>query len=162
MMNDKISHATVAADFKSAETESKMIAETMMTIYKDNYRRAPRVIVAGGRDFNDYELMKDKLDRLFFISNEFDTIPIKIISGMAKGADTLAIRYADENEMTKILFPANWKYHRRMAGFLRNEDMLRIATHLVAFWNGQSHGTKHIIDLAREKGIPVWVFEYKK
>lgn len=81
---------------------------------------------------------------------------------MAEGADTLALRYADERKMTKILFPANWKYHHRIAGFLRNEDMLPIATHLIAFWNGQSHGTKHIISIARKKGIPVWVFEYKK
>lgn len=140
--------------------EQQEIKRVMNDLYRENYRKAPRVIVAGGRDFNDYKLMKEKLDWLFFASDEFDAVPIKIVSGMADGADILAIRYADEREMTKILFPANWNYHRRMAGFLRNEDMLRIATHLVAFWNGQSHGTKHIIDIAREKGIPVWVFNY--
>ena len=48
---------------------------------------------------------------------------------MAPGADTLAIRYADEYDLTKILFPANWKCHPRMAGFLRNEDMVALATH---------------------------------
>lgn len=142
------------------KSENSATAQWMNELYRQNYCEAPRVIVAGGRDFNDYEFMKAKLDELFFASDEFDADPIKIISGMAEGADTLAIRYADENEMTKILFPANWKYHRRMAGFLRNEDMLRIATHLVVFWDGQSHGTKHIIDLAREKGIPTWVFDY--
>lgn len=139
--------------------------ETVLMInelYKQNYRKASRVIVAGGRDFDDYKMMKEKLDYLFFTSGEFDAMPIKIISGMAEGADTLAIRYADEQKMTKILFPANWKYNRRLAGFLRNEDMLRIATHLVAFWDGQSHGTKHIIDLARGKSIPTWVFDYNK
>jgi len=140
--------------------EADDIRETMDDLYRLNYREAYRVIVAGGRDFSDYEFMKETLDRLFYLSDEFDTIPIKIISGMAKGADTLAIRYADENELTKILFPANWKYHRRLAGFLRNEDMLRIATHLVAFWNGQSHGTKHMIDIARAKGISTWVLGY--
>lgn len=142
--------------------EHREITKMMNDLYRQNYRNAPRVIIAGGRDFDNYELMKKKLDELFFVSSEFDAVPIKIISGMAEGADTLAIRYADEREMTKILFPANWKYHLRMAGFLRNEDMLRIATHLVAFWDGQSHGTKHIIDIAHEKGVPVWVFEYGK
>jgi hypothetical protein len=106
--------------------------------------------------------MSAKLNELFWLSDIFDEYPIKIISGMAKGADTLAIRYADEYELTKILFPANWKSHPRMAGILRNEDMLSIATHLVAFWDGMSHGTKHMIEIAREKRIPVWVFQYKK
>lgn len=148
-------------DFRETTPEEhREISKMMDNLYKLNYREAPRVIVAGGRDFADYEMMKERLDELFFTSGQFDITPIKIISGMADGADTLAIRYADENEMTKILFPANWKYHRRMAGFLRNEDMLSIATHLVAFWDGHSHGTKHMIDIAREKGIPVWVFNY--
>ena len=44
--------------------------------------------------------------------------------------------------------------------FLRNEDMLSIATHLIAFWDGKSSGTKDMIDIAQEKGIPVWIFNY--
>ena len=101
-------------------------------------------------------------NELFWLSDIFDDqYPIQIVSGMAEGADLLAVRYADEHEMTKILFPANWKEHHRMAGILRNENMLAIATHLIAFWNGQSRDTKHMIEIAREKGIPVWVFEYK-
>ena len=70
------------------------------------------------------------------------------------------IRYADEHKLTKILFPANWKVYPRIAGFLRNNDMLSIATHLIAFWDGKSSGTKHMIEIAQMKGIPVWVFEY--
>jgi len=128
--------------------------------YRKNYQNAYKVIVAGGRDFDDYEYMSTKLDELFWRSSSFDEYPIKIISGMAKGVDTLAIRYADEHRMTKILFPANWKFHPRIAGFLRNEDMLSIATHLVAFWDGKSSGTKHMIEIAKEKEIPVWVYQY--
>ena len=79
---------------------------------------------------------------------------------MAKGTDTLAIRYADEHKLTKILFPANWKKYPLIAGFLRNEDMLNIATHLIAFWDNKSSGTKHMIEIAKKKGIPVWIFDY--
>lgn len=118
------------------------------------------VIIAGGRDFEDYEYMCEKLNDLFYNSTYFKMGDVKIISGMAKGADTLAIRYADEHKLTKILFPANWKLYPRAAGFLRNEDMLSIATHLIAFWDGKSSGTKHMIDIAQEKGILVWVFNY--
>lgn len=137
-------------------------AEVMRELYRNAYRNAYKVIVAGGRDFDDYEYMSAKLDELFWESEHFSEWPIKIVSGIAAGADTLAIRYADEHEMTKILFPANWKEHPRMAGFLRNEDMLSIATHLIAFWDGKSHGTQLMIEIAQEKGIPTWVFRYNK
>jgi hypothetical protein len=100
--------------------------------------------------------MSRELDRLFNESKEFTGRNIKIISGMADGADSLAIRYADERKLTKILFPANWKRFSRVAGFLRNEDMLSVATHLVVFWDGKSSGTHHMIEIAKAKGIPVW------
>ena len=128
--------------------------------YLNDYKESSRVIIAGGRDFENYEYMCEILNDLFYNSTNFEKRDIKIISGMAKGADTLAIRYADEHNLTKILFPANWKSYPRIAGFLRNEDMLSIATHLIAFWDGKSSGTKHMIDIAQEKGIPVWVFKY--
>ena len=128
--------------------------------YLCDYQVASRVIIAGGRDFDDYEYMSTKLNELFKDPNTFNNKTIKVISGMAKGADFLAIRYADENKLTKILFPANWKVYPRIAGFLRNNDMLSIATHLITFWDGKSSGTKYMIEIAKMKGIPVWVFEY--
>lgn len=128
---------------------------------RQNYLHASKVIVAGGRDFEDYDYLSTTLDELFNDTRLFrNKEEIKIVSGMAKGADMLAIRYADERRMTKILFPANWKLYPRSAGFLRNEDMLSVATHLIAFWDGNSHGTQHIIEEARKKGISVWVLNY--
>ena len=81
---------------------------------------------------------------------------------MALGADALAIDYASNHNLTKILFPANWKRYSRIAGFLRNEDMLSVATHLIAFWDGKSNGTRHMIEIAKAKGIPVWVFTTRR
>lgn len=124
--------------------------------HRESYLSAPRVIVAGSRNFFDYDLMKQELDRLFIEARGFAGHDIKIISGMADGADTLAIRYADERKLTKILFPANWKKYSRAAGFLRNEDMLSVATHLVVFWDGISSGTNHMIEIAKAKDIPIW------
>ena len=80
----------------------------MRELYRQAYREAARVIVAGGRDFDDYVFMKKELDRLFWGEDFCGNGQIKILSGMAPGADTLAIRYADEYDLTKILFPANW------------------------------------------------------
>ena len=126
----------------------------------NDYQLASRVIIAGGRDFNDYEYMSIKLNELFKDQNVFNNKAIKVISGMATGADTLGIRYADDHKLTKILFPANWNGYPRIAGFLRNNDMLSIATHLIAFWDGESSGTKHMIEIAQEKGIPTWILKY--
>ena len=128
--------------------------------HRASYLNAYRVIVAGSRGFFGYELMCRELDRLFNESRMFAGREVKIISGMADGADSLAIRYADERKLTKILFPANWKRYSRVAGFLRNEDMLSVATHLVAFWDGKSSGTRHMIEIAEAKGIPVWVVKH--
>lgn len=124
-------------------------------ITEAQYAEQPRIIVAGGRDFTDYNLLCSVLNE--YLAGMGD---VKIISGMAEGADSLAIRYADEHSLSKILFPANWKRYPRRAGFLRNADMLSVATHLIAFWDGTSHGTRHIIDIARTKGIPVKVIGY--
>lgn len=67
----------------------------MQELYRDNYRNAYKVIIAEGEDFNAYEYMSEKLNELFWNSDVFEEYPIKIISGMDKRADTLAIRYAD-------------------------------------------------------------------
>lgn len=125
--------------------------------YREAYLNACRVIVAGSRSFYNYDVLEQELDKLFNENEEFAGKEIKIISGMALGADTLAVDYADNHKLTKILFPANWKRYSRVAGFLRNEDMLSLATHLIAFWDGKSNGTRHMIEIAKEKGIPVWV-----
>ena len=142
------------------DNDSKSVRNMMSELYREAYLNSYRVIVAGSRTFLDYDLMCRELDNLFWISPEFENRDIKIVSGMADGADTLAIRYADEHQLTKILFPANWKSYKRIAGFLRNEDMLSVATHLVVFWDGKSSGTRHMIEIAKAKGIPVWGLKY--
>ena len=116
----------------------------------------------GSRSFNDCVLLEQELNKLFNENEEFAGKEIKIISGMALGADTLAVDYADNHKLTKILFPANWKRYSRVAGFLRNEDMLSLATHLIAFWDGKSNGTRYMIEIAKGKGIPVWVFPTRR
>ena len=143
-----------------SEKDSKAVKSLMSDLYREPYLNSYWVIVAGSRGFADYELMCRELDTLFWDSSEFGYKDIKIVSGMADGADSLAIRYADERKLTKILFPANWKSYHRIAGFLRNEDMLSVATHLVVFWDGKSNGTRHMIEIAKKKGIPIWGLIY--
>lgn len=142
------------------QLNDKVDKETTLSAIKASYINSYKVIVAGGRDFADYAYLKEKLDEVFASLGDLDSHPIEIISGMAKGADTLGIRYAEEHKLTMVLYPANWKKYPRMAGILRNMNMLVAATHLVAFWDGKSHGAKHMIEIAKAKGIPVWIFDY--
>ena len=114
-----------------------------------------KVIVAGGRDFNNYDLLKSKLDIL--LANRS---PIEIVSGTARGADKLGELYAKKSKLSLALFPADWEFHGKSAGYKRNAQMADYADALVAFWDGKSRGTMHMINLAKSAGIHVRVVNY--
>ncbi len=99
-----------------------------------------KVIVAGGRGFNDYELMCEKLDN--YLSNAQD---VEIVCGGARGADALGAKYARERGYKIANFPADWDKYGNAAGHIRNQDMGWYADALVAFWDGKSAGTKNMI-----------------
>lgn len=114
-----------------------------------------KIIVAGSRDFTDYNLLKIKLD--FYIGKHSD---IEIISGTARGADRLGERYAEEKGLTLTRFSADWKKYGKRAGYLRNEEMAQYATHAVIFWDGKSKGTAHMIELCKTYGINYRVIKF--
>jgi len=114
-----------------------------------------KVIIAGGRDFNNYNLLCRKADKILSRQNE-----IEIVSGTAKGADKLGERYAEERGYPVKRFPADWGTHGKRAGYIRNEEMAIYADGLIAFWNEQSKGTKHMIDLAELHKLKVRVITY--
>ena len=114
-------------------SNGKMDKETIKHTIKTKYLNSYKVIVAGERDFDNYEFLKERLDETFESLGDLDAHPIEIISGMADGADTLGIKYAKEHKLTMVLYPTNWDKYPRMAGILRNMNMLVTATHLVAF-----------------------------
>lgn len=115
-----------------------------------------KVIIAGGRDFEDYALLKEKCIKLF--ANKMQDL--EIVSGLARGADTLGVRLSKDIGCYLKKFPAEWKLYGRRAGFLRNEQMGEYADALVAFWDGKSSGTKHMIQYARRIGLDVRVVLY--
>ncbi len=102
-----------------------------------------KVIIAGSREFNDYSRLRDFCDRV--LDGEKD---IEVVSGTAKGADQMGERYAKERGYPVKRFPANWGKHGKGAGMIRNNDMADYGDALIAFWDGRSRGTKHIIAMA--------------
>ena len=115
-----------------------------------------KVIIAGGRDFSDYDLLKVKMNRI--LSNITDEIVI--ISGTARGADSLGEKYATEMGYKLEQYPANWNKYGKRAGYLRNEQMADVAHACVCFWDSKSKGTKHMIDLANQKKLKLRVVKY--
>lgn len=118
-----------------------------------------KVIIAGGREFKDYRLLKQSCDYYFHRAKD-EGIDIEIVSGKARGADTLGEQYAKENGYDIKPFPADWNQHGYAAGPIRNGEMARYATHLIAFWDGKSTGTANMIDQARKNGLRVRVVRY--
>lgn len=114
-----------------------------------------RVLVCGGRDFNDYELLNRELNEIRFkdTNREFTAI----IHGAARGADTLAGEYAERHGMDVLPFPASWNKHGKAAGAIRNTQMLVEGRPdlVVAFPGGK--GTSNMIKQAREAGVKVYV-----
>ena len=115
-----------------------------------------KIIVAGGRDFDDYAFLCRRLDYLF------QKVRPTIVCGEAKGADSLGRRYAEEMGLKIMSFPAQWEKYGKSAGYRRNEEMAQVADGLVAFWDGESKGTKHMIDRMTALGKPVKIVRYKK
>jgi hypothetical protein len=98
-----------------------------------------RVIVAGGREFNNYALLRDKLD--FALRNKISE-GITIVSGAARGADKLGEQYAVERGYNIDSHPADWDKFGKSAGYIRNKEMAQNADALMAFWDGKSRGHK--------------------
>ncbi|URC15152.1 DNA processing protein [Paraglaciecola Antarctic GD virus 1] len=116
------------------------------------------LIIAGGRDFLDYKLLSDSVTKL--IDDHYAPFGVTIIAGGALGADTLGEQYADEWDIQKIIKKAQWTRYGLSAGYRRNVVMASLGSHLIAFWNGHSVGTKHMIDIAKDFGIDVTVVKY--
>jgi len=101
------------------------------------------LLIAGSRTFNDYDRLKTEINKLTFDG---------IVSGGAKGADTLARKYAFENKIPFTEIIPDWSSLGKEAGYRRNEQMWEIADYGIIFWDGKSKGTKHNIELAKEQG----------
>lgn len=120
------------------------------------------IIVCGSRDFDDFELLSKVLDAEL----QKHTNP-QIISGGTRGADRLAILYGNRTRTPLHIFFADWDAHGKAAGFIRNAKMLDFATSegnasVIAFWDGKSRGTEHMINIAMKKNVPVRIITFNE
>lgn len=118
-----------------------------------NYIPKKKVIVAGSRTFQNYPLLCKELDKIREQIGE-------VVSGEAKGADTLGRTYAYDNAIKIKSFPPDWQKYGQRAGMMRNTKMAEYADMLVAFWDGKSVGTQDMIAKMEKLGKEVKVVYY--
>lgn len=116
-----------------------------------------RLVIAGSRDFNDYALLSKAVDK--HLGDKGDDAKIIIISGTAPGTDQLGERYAKERGYKLECYPADWGHYGKAAGPVRNMNMANVADDVIVFWDGESSGTKNMIETAKAKNIPCTVVE---
>lgn len=120
-----------------------------------------RIIVAGGRDFNNYILLSETLDAVL---ERYTLSEVSIVSGCCQGADILGEHYAKEHGIPVVRFPADWPAYGKAAGPVRNRKMAEYASEgegvLVAFWDGKSRGTVSMIRLADKHGLETKIITY--
>lgn len=116
-----------------------------------------KCIIAGGRTFDDYDLLERKLDKILCKAKN-----LEICHGNAKGADKLGEWWGFKNKKAVVkIFHPDWQKHGKAAGVIRNKEMVEYADCLIAFWDGHSKGTENIINLAKEAGLQVRVIKYQ-
>jgi hypothetical protein len=86
----------------------------------------------------------------------------EVVSGKARGADSLGERYASEFGIIVAKFPADWNRFGKRAGYVRNEEMAHYADKAVVFWDGISKGSRHMIDIMKKLKKPCKVVLYNQ
>ena len=116
---------------------------------------AKRVVIAGSRGFCDYEAACRFIVQCLALYEQEEII---VLSGGARGADALGERYAYERGLAIERYPAQWQIYGKAAGIRRAEACDLV----ICFWDGQSRGTKSMIEAAKALGKPVRVKDISK
>jgi hypothetical protein len=124
-----------------------------------------KVIVAGSRLINHQPTIDHAITSAFNVwmaedkGNWISYFRPEIVSGGAHGVDFCGEKYAKKRDLSLKIFPAEWDKYGKGAGFRRNEEMADYADALIAVWDGQSKGTKHMIETMEARGKPVFVYK---
>ena len=112
-----------------------------------------KVIIAGSRD----GVFQRDVDEAMALCGFQVT---EVVSGTARGVDRLGEHWARTHHIPIKPFPADWS-KGRAAGPIRNEQMARYADALVAVWDGQTPGTRSMIQAAQRRGLKVFVYSVR-
>ena len=125
--------------------------------------KTAHIIVCGGKTEHPQEVV-DKF--ILGVLAELGITDCVIVSGGCKGADISGEKFAEARGFEVVRFLPDWKTYGRSAGIRRNAEMINYISQsecpaVIAFWNGESRGTKFTVEQAKERGIPVYIYYYK-
>lgn len=106
-----------------------------------------KVIIAGTRNVDDYKLVVDTITRSGYNITE-------VVSGCATGVDRLGETWARANNIPIKEMPADWHRHGKAAGPYRNREMAEYADAAIIIWDGESRGTRNMIENMIRKKKP--------
>lgn len=115
--------------------------------------RAHKVLISGSRQIKDYEYIRKSHE-------EADIKTVEFVSGMARGVDQACVQLAGELGLPLREFSADWETHKLSAGYIRNAEMAKYATFAEVHWDGESKGTKHMLDLLELEKVPYKLFRH--
>lgn len=117
-----------------------------------------KIIVAGSRNILDKKLIdKELFNFQAVLTDDKSCDNLEIVSGCARGPDSIGLELAKEYGWKTKEFPADWDKHGKYAGFKRNIEMAEYSNALLAFWDFKSRGTRHMIEQAINRGLIVKV-----
>ena len=108
-----------------------------------------KVVIAGSREITNREFIRKEMNNLWR-----EIGPFELVSGMARGVDRVSRDLAVAAGITVHEMPADWNRYGKSAGYRRNEEMAILADYGLILWDGESKGTKHMIDLMRKHHKP--------
>lgn len=111
-----------------------------------------KTIIAGSRGITKLAILQEALNGCFFKHDITE-----VVSGTAAGVDRLGEKWANSQDIPIRRFPADWNTFGRSAGYIRNKQMAEYADAAIILWDGESKGTKHMIDLAQKMKLRTWV-----
>ncbi len=109
-----------------------------------------KLAIIGSRTFIDYNTLCNHL-------KQYINVTTLVVSGGARGADSLGEQWAQDNNIQTQIFPAEWNKYGKRAGYIRNEDIIKNCDFCIAFWDGKSKGTLHSIKLCKKYTKPVTI-----
>ena len=127
-------------------------------INKNTNNDEMKVAIVGSRSITDHFFVKTLFDYFVYIFGK----PTKIISGGARGVDSFAGEFANINNIELQVFRPNWAQYGKKAGFIRNEDIIKNCDICLAIWDGESHGTKHDLELCKQYKKDLVLFNLKE
>lgn len=114
-----------------------------------------KVAIIGSRSFSDYNFLVKEIESAVSVSDI-----TAIVSGGARGADSLGARFGQDYDIPTEIYMADWQKHGKAAGFIRNSEIVRNSDIIIAFWDGESRGTLDTMKKGKKNGVPVWVVCY--